>query len=180
MSDTQPGGSPLDILLRHLNAGAAPPHALDWSNGPLPAQVDGAALIALVTAWQQRAIRSEAVHTTLDALLHHPSRRLLVYGSLAPGERHDNVLATVRGQWQPAHVSGHIDRTGEYPSFTWQPEGPTQQVKCFSSPALPAHWPRLDAFEGDGYRRVWVTAQVAGALCVASIYHAAPGIAAAP
>jgi gamma-glutamylcyclotransferase (GGCT)/AIG2-like uncharacterized protein YtfP len=164
----------LTVLLRHINLGMPPGPSFDWSGIAIPDPAQREPLFVLLEAWQRGAISWQQCCVQIEPVLHYPSQRLLVYGSLAPGERHDDLLGRVPGDWQPAQVCGHIDRTGEYPSFTWQPDGPVQQVQCFSSPALPAHWPRLDAFEGDGYCRVWVTAQVAGALCVASIYHAAP------
>ena len=45
-----------------------------------------------------------------------------------------------------------------YPGLILDPSGPLVQVDLFESPDLPAHWSRLDHFEGTGYRRVltWV------------------------
>jgi hypothetical protein len=43
-------------------------------------------------------------------------------------------------------------------------------VKLFESPGLPAHWRRLDAFEGDAYRRVVVPVKVGDGDLPANIY----------
>ncbi len=40
-----------------------------------------------------------------------------------------------------------------YPALVLDEHGPVVEVSLFNSPELPTHWPRLDAFEGDGYRR---------------------------
>ena len=41
-----------------------------------------------------------------------------------------------------------------YPGQMLDPLGPVVEVHLFESAELPDHWPRLDAFEGTGYRRV--------------------------
>jgi hypothetical protein len=43
-------------------------------------------------------------------------------------------------------------------------------VKLFESPDPPAHWRRLDAFEGDAYRRVVVPVSVGDGDLPANIY----------
>lgn len=97
-------------------------------------------------------------------------QRLLVYGSLAPGERHHDLLAHLGGTWQAATIRGHLDRTGEYPTFTPDPTGPAHNVHLFESPELPTHWPVLDHFEGDEYQRIALTAHKDGTPVTAQIY----------
>ena len=41
-----------------------------------------------------------------------------------------------------------------YPGLILEPDGPEVPVHVLVSPDLSAHWPRLDHFEGPGYRRV--------------------------
>ena len=41
-----------------------------------------------------------------------------------------------------------------YPGLILDPSGQAIDVYVFESSELPDHWPRLDAFEGAGYRRV--------------------------
>lgn len=165
-------GLPLEVLLQHLNAGTRPGKRLLALLEELPAPLDARKLAGVVEAWIGGGLRGDALQAAADAALGYPSQRLIVYGSLARGECHDDVLASVPGQWSPAAIHGEIDRTGTYPRFTWRPDGPAHAVQCFAAPTLPQHWPRLDAFEGDGYRRIWITAQVDGMQRVASIYEA--------
>ncbi|SHN48072.1 gamma-glutamylcyclotransferase family protein [Cryptosporangium aurantiacum] len=85
--------------------------------------------------------------------------RLFVYGSLAPGRPNQHVLADVPGMWEPATVRGHLREEGwgadlGYPGILLDDSGPDVPGMLFSSPVLSEHWDRLDAFEGDGYRRV--------------------------
>lgn len=144
--------------------------ALDAS--PVP-NVDGS---ALRRAWRAGALAPRCVYPALDAAFGHPSCRLLVYGSLAPGRRHADVLAPVGGQWLAAEVRGCVATSGEYPCYHWRPDAPILAVHCLASDALPAHWARIDDFEGSDYRRIWVAARCGGLDCVASIYAAAPTV----
>jgi len=111
----------------------------------------------------------------LDALFATPAHRLVVYGSLAPGARHEDYLLPLGGTWEPAQVEGHIDRSGEYPLFYWRMGGSPQAVRLFRSPALPAHWGTLDDFEGPDYQRVLVPVLVRAGWEVAQVYVAAEG-----
>jgi len=83
------------------------------------------------------------------------SNRLFVYGTLAPGQSNAHVLADLSGTWQPAHVRGTVH------NVTWGPAAGYLGLvlgEIFTSDDLPAHWERLDVFEGEGYARVPVQA----------------------
>jgi len=89
--------------------------------------------------------------------------RLFVYGTLAPGRSNAHVLADVPGTWQPAQVHGTVhDVTwgpaAGYPGLVLDGGGGVVPGLVFTSDELPAHWERLDAFEGEGYARVPVQA----------------------
>ena len=85
--------------------------------------------------------------------------RLATYGTLSPGRRNHRQLAGLKGQWRRGTVRGRLAEIGwaaalGFPGLNLDPAGPLLEVFLFESPDLPAHWPRLDAFEGPGYRRV--------------------------
>jgi gamma-glutamylcyclotransferase (GGCT)/AIG2-like uncharacterized protein YtfP len=102
--------------------------------------------------------------------------RLFVYGTLAPGRSNAHVLAGVPGSWQPATVRGTLFQeawgaAAGYPGVILSDAGDEVPGFVFSSEALPDHWPRLDAFEGEGYTRVSVAATLAdGTVVDACIY----------
>lgn len=111
-----------------------------------------------------------------------PSHHLAVYGTLAPGEVNHGQVADLRGEWQQGFVHGELVPEGwgttyGFPAFRWDPEGPQVRVQVFASPDLPAHWPRLDAFEGPGYRRILVPVEDADGnlVTVANLYAGVPG-----
>lgn len=90
-------------------------------------------------------------------------KRLFVYGTLAPGKPNAHVLATIAGRWQPATVKGKLYEEGwgavvGYPAVVLTENGPDVQGLLFSADELDTHWARLDAFEGNGYKRVLTTA----------------------
>ena len=105
--------------------------------------------------------------------------RLAVYGSLAPGRENHGQLAALKGRWLRGTVRGHLAPSGwgaalGYPGLALDPDGPLVEVQIFESVDLPAHWARLDAFEGDGYRRVATPVTTAGGVVAAWIYEIVP------
>ncbi|VXB34821.1 gamma-glutamylcyclotransferase family protein [Nocardioides sp. AX2bis] len=101
--------------------------------------------------------------------------RLFVYGTLAPGQLNEHVLAGIPGRWEPGAVTGRLVDEGwgaasGYRSVVLETAGEPVRGSVLTSPALLDHWSRLDEFEGEGYERVpaevaladgsWVTAQV--------------------
>jgi gamma-glutamylcyclotransferase (GGCT)/AIG2-like uncharacterized protein YtfP len=105
--------------------------------------------------------------------------RLAVYGSLAPGKRNHRQLAGLKGRWRQGTVRGRLVAAGwgaslGFPGLVLEEEGEPVEVQLFESADLPAHWPRLDAFEGAGYRRVTAAVALAGEELPASIYVLAP------
>lgn len=101
--------------------------------------------------------------------------RLVVYGTLAPGCANEDVLASIPGRWSSAVVRGtrvDVVATGAatgYPGLTLD-DGDDVACMLLESPDLPRHWPRLDAFEGPGYRRVVTTVVADGQPCEAYVY----------
>ena len=84
--------------------------------------------------------------------------RLATYGTLSPGEPNHHQLAGLAGRWRRGTVRGHLHASGwaapgGYLGLVLDPTGPAVDVHLFESPDLPAHWARLDAFEGADYRR---------------------------
>ena len=87
--------------------------------------------------------------------------RLAVYGSLAPGRSNHHHLASISGTWGSGWVEGILRDRGwgaaaGYPGIRLQTGGPRVDVSVLESHELNRDWGRLDAFEGDEYRRVQV------------------------
>jgi gamma-glutamylcyclotransferase (GGCT)/AIG2-like uncharacterized protein YtfP len=103
--------------------------------------------------------------------------RLFVYGTLAPGRPNAHVLEDIPGTWEPATVTGTLVAEGwgaaaGFPGLVVDPHGADVAGLLFSSDALAEHWPRLDAFEGDGYVRVVTTATRADGTAVTACVYA--------
>ena len=102
--------------------------------------------------------------------------RLAVYGTLAPGRETHGQLAGLAGEWRRGTVRGLLRPAGwaagiGYPALTLDEDGPAVDVQVFESRDLPAHWARLDAFEGGDYRRVCTEVRLGdGAVLDAWIY----------
>jgi gamma-glutamylcyclotransferase (GGCT)/AIG2-like uncharacterized protein YtfP len=109
----------------------------------------------------------------LEAILNHPSRRLACYGSLRPGERHDDVLSNLGGTWRDGgHLMGEITDWNGYPRLRWFNSGDQIPVRLFESGELDSAWDRIDSFEGSAYVRSLVPVSVGQSVVVASCYLA--------
>ena len=103
------------------------------------------------------------------------SARLATYGTLAPGRVNDKELAGLEGTWLRGTVRGRLIEAGwgaklGYPGLVLDPLGDAIEVFVFESLELSGHWTRLDAFEGDGYRRVATEVSTTDGVLEASIY----------
>lgn len=101
-----------------------------------------------------------AAERELDTLF-RTSQTLAVYGTLAPGRPNHHIVAPLGGEWTEGVIEGDLHPVGwgatlGYPAFRPHAGGPAVAVHVLTVPALATDWPRLDHFEGPGYRRVLV------------------------
>jgi len=103
---------------------------------------------------------------------------LFVYGTLAPGEENAHIMDGMVGEWHKASVRGTRHNRGwgvhnGHPGFIPDKDGELVNGLIFVSDDLPAHWPRLDKFEGADYSRIaiQVTLEDGESIC-AQIYSA--------
>jgi gamma-glutamylcyclotransferase (GGCT)/AIG2-like uncharacterized protein YtfP len=106
--------------------------------------------------------------------------RLATYGSLAPGRVNHHHVAGLGGRWFPGQLHGRLEAVGwgaalGYPALVLDPAGPAVDVEVLESADLPAHWSRLDEFEGPGYQRVRATARTGAGNVEVSVYVVAQG-----
>jgi len=137
-------------------------------------------LVWLHTLNRLRGEGDSAERAALEQRIEHrfgADTRLAVYGTLAPGEPNERQLSALAGQWHSGGaVRGRFAEHGwgaalGYPALAWSEDGPPVPVQVFVSPELPRHWSRLDAFEGEEYRRILVPVHGAGGvLVVANLY----------
>ncbi len=104
-----------------------------------------------------------------------PDTRLAVYGTLAPGRVNHHQISALAGVWQRGTVTGKLFASGwgaaiGFPGLILDPLGQVVAVNLFESAELPAHWERLDEFEGTGYKRVVATVNTEGGQRTAWIY----------
>ena len=110
--------------------------------------------------------------------LYGASRHLVLYGSLMPGAVNHVVIAHLPGTWRDGWVRGERKTSGwgsalGFPVLRWDSAGPKVPVKILDSDALtPETWARLDAFEGEDYRRILVPVyDDDGLVCVGNLYE---------
>lgn len=101
--------------------------------------------------------------------------RLVTYGTLAPGRVNHEQLADLRGSWRTGIVRGRLVDEGwgaahGCPGIILDEKAEAVEVFVFESEDLPAHWPRLDAFEGEGYRRSVVRVETEDGVIEGCIY----------
>ena len=88
---------------------------------------------------------------------------LFVYGTLAPGEENAHIMDGMVGEWCKASVRGNRQNIGwgthkGHPGFIPDEDGDVVNGLIFTSNDLPAHWSRLDQFEGVDYKRIPIKA----------------------
>ncbi len=121
------------------------------------------------------AAMGQAPPQDVEEWLGFPSRRLAVYGTLAPGKSNHGQLAGLAGTWGRGVVRGTLRPAGwgqahGFPGLIWNPAGERVAVQLFESKDLEHHWDRLDAFEGKDYQRLPIPVEQQGRLLVANIY----------
>jgi gamma-glutamylcyclotransferase (GGCT)/AIG2-like uncharacterized protein YtfP len=128
------------------------------------------------------AADAETPSQTIDRLLDFPSRRLAVYGSLAPGKKNHHVMAGMQGTWRTAVLRGSLLNQGwgagqGFPGFLWDGSETPVAAQVFSSTDLPRHWQRLDEFEGAEYQRILVPVETEdGEIEVCNVYELAKNL----
>ncbi len=101
----------------------------------------------------------------------NPDHRLIVYGSLAPGEANHLLLADLPGTWERCVIRGRMGRYFGFMSFRFDPRGEEHEAWLFTSAGLPERFPELDEFEGEAYQRVIIPARLDGRTVMAQIYE---------
>jgi gamma-glutamylcyclotransferase (GGCT)/AIG2-like uncharacterized protein YtfP len=115
---------------------------------------------------------SPVIEELFDILFQHPSQRLAVYGTLAPGEPNASQLAGLDGEWSEGVVEGDIEKRNGLPQFQWRLGGAQNVIRVFCSAQLGDQFARLDRFEGTAYQRILVPVVVDGRTVVTNIYEA--------
>ena len=101
--------------------------------------------------------------------------RLATYGSLAPGQPNHHHLSDLNGRWIRGEVRGRLVESGwgaaiGLPRLVLDDAADAIAVQIFESEELASHLQRLDAFEGEEYRRVPVKARTLEGVLCAYIY----------
>ena len=106
-----------------------------------------------------------------------PDERLVVYGTLAPGQPHHSLVADLQGTWTEGFVRGHLTQVGwgatqGYPALRPAADAPCVRAFLLESDKLPDRWAELDEFEGTEYQRVIVSFETETADPVAAYLYA--------
>ena len=138
---------------------------------------------AIASGWQGfhfTGARRKTLIGMLEALIAPGSEsRLATYGTLAPGQVNHHHMGGMAGFWSRGTLRGRLIAEGwgaahNCPGVVLDPEGQEVEVHIFTSPDLPDHWQRLDAFEGAEYHRIAARAETASGEVDVSIYELAP------
>jgi len=112
----------------------------------------------------------------LNVLFDYPDRKLIVYGTLAPGKVNHDIISEIQGTWEDCNLNGIVIDKNGLPLFVWQPSKPPIKAQLFTSVSLPNWWDRLDQFEGSNYKRILVPVSKNDGMAVANCYVAAQNL----
>ncbi|MFZ5448242.1 MAG: gamma-glutamylcyclotransferase [Thermodesulfobacteriota bacterium] len=101
----------------------------------------------------------------------NPETKLIVYGSLAPGEANHFLVTGLVGEWRRCHIRGHMGRYRGFKSFRYDCNGPEHPAWLLESIELPRFLTDLDDFEGEEYQRIVIPAKVDGRWVMAQVYE---------
>lgn len=107
-----------------------------------------------------------------DMLLGQPCKKLISYGTLAPGQSDHQLLSDLPGQWEECVIRGSVHLDQELCAYSWSPTGAEHKANLFMSQDLPMNWQRIDKFEGARYKRRLVPAEMQSGVTVAHAYVA--------
>ena len=106
----------------------------------------------------------------IDFLLDCPSKKLVAYGTLAPGGPNYELIQDIPGVWERCKVRGSISISKGLPRLTWNTNGPDIDTNVLLSEQLPEKWPMIDAFEGNAYKRRLIIVSINGQTAVPNTY----------
>ena len=92
----------------------------------------------------------------------NPQTRLIVYGSLAPGEANAFMLAGLSGEWRPCRIRGRMGAFMGFKSFRYDPQGPEHPAWLLSSAELLGSSQSWTTSRGRNTRRRIIPARVNG------------------
>jgi gamma-glutamylcyclotransferase (GGCT)/AIG2-like uncharacterized protein YtfP len=118
-------------------------------------------------------LASRVVEDFFDLLFEQPSRRLAVYGTLAPGEVNETVLGSVVGDWEDGVVKGELTTKMGLARLRWDEGAPDVRVKVLTSVDLPQNYPAIDRFEGKSYTRILIPVAFGGSMMICNLYEIA-------
>jgi hypothetical protein len=118
------------------------------------------------------SVTSSVLSDLYEVLFNTPSRRLAVYGTLAPGHANASQLDAINGKWHDGTVQGIVSDRDGFMEFCWTTSSDRVSVKVLSAEGLPGEFGRLDRFEGPRYRRILVPVEIDGHPHVCNIYEA--------
>ena len=107
----------------------------------------------------------------INLLLENPDTKLVVYGTLAPGEPNYSEISDINGKWENCSINGNIHISHGFPAFVWNQTGTIHNVQMFTASELHDRWDRLDSLEGKYYKRILVPAQTPNGLTIANCYQ---------
>ena len=82
----------------------------------------------------------------IDFVLDRPSRKILAYGTLRPGQPNHGVI-TGDGTWTPVSLRGVPHEESGLPAFTFADSAAMVDADLYASASLPSQWRYLDRFE---------------------------------
>ena len=107
-----------------------------------------------------------------EELLESPDQRLARPGFSGVNDSVDEIIADIKVESKRGRVEGEVVEGNGGQAFSWKTgTGESIDVEALESDQLAEYWERIDAFYGQGWRRILVPVNIGGQEKICSVYE---------
>ncbi len=115
-------------------------------------------------------ITDPLLYLLFSEIFNKPEYRLIVYGTLLPGNVNYKILEHYKGKWLDGKIKGQMEIIDNYKYFTWDSSSNETTVKIIETTEQPIEFKNLDKFEGKLYKKILIPVNINNKIYISYIY----------